>query len=353
MAEAETKAYEVEYKGFLKGHNGWVTSIQLGAKEGGNNFLISSSRDKSLLIWKLKQNASEDEEFGTPFKMFKGHSHFIQELALSQDCAHCLTAAWDGLIRMWDVNEGKTIRIFKGHTKDVLSVAFSQDNRQIISGGRDKTIRLWNILGENKYTIESAHGDWVSSVRFSPDAKQDLFFSTGWDRQIKLWDKKKMSEYVPPQPLNCSSNYINALGVAPSGAFVASGGKEGLLKIWGVKQNPDLSFGLEQVRECNLNSEIYSVAFSPKFFWVACGCDDGVKLYNFKSKEVFANIAMQPLEETQQVEGEAEEEKPQKRQKKEKKIGVVSMCMSNAGNLIFAGCTDNIIRVFEIVEEKK
>jgi guanine nucleotide-binding protein subunit beta-2-like 1 protein len=278
MAEADKKSYEMIYKGYLKGHNGWVTSMQLGTREGKDNFLISSSRDKSLLIWKLKPEGVEEEELGTPFRLLKGHSHFIQELSLSSDCAHCLTASWDGLIRMWDINEGKTIRNFKGHTKDVLSVAFSQDNRQIISGGRDKTIRLWNILGENKYTIESAHNDWVSAVRFSPDTKQDLFFSAGWDRKVRLWDKKKMSEFVPDQPINYSSQYINTLSIAPSGVFVATGGKEGVLKIWSVKQKQDLSYYLDPARNCNLGAEINTVAFSPKFFWVACGCENGIKV---------------------------------------------------------------------------
>jgi len=277
MAEAEKKQYEMTYKGFLKGHNGWVTSMQLGKKEGGSEFLISSSRDKSLLVWKLKPEAAEEEELGKPMKMFTGHSHFINELALSNDCNHCLTASWDGLIRMWDMNEGRTSALFKGHTKDVLSVAFSQDNRQIISGGRDKTIRLWNIIGENKYTIESAHNDWVSAVRFSPDTKQNLFFSIGWDRKVKLWDKSKMSEYVADTETNYSTHPLNALAVAPSGAFVATGGKQGVLKIWSVKQKAE-SYGLECARAQDMGAEINTVAFSPKFFWIACGCDDGIKV---------------------------------------------------------------------------
>lgn len=277
MAEADKKQYEMTYKGYLKGHNGWVTSMQLGKKEGGNEFLVSSSRDKSLLVWKLKPEATEDEELGKPMKMLTGHSHFINELALSNDCNHCLTASWDGLIRMWDMNEGRTSALFKGHTKDVLSVAFSQDNRQIISGGRDKTIRLWNIIGENKYTIESAHNDWVSAVRFSPDTKQNLFFSIGWDRKVKLWDKSKMSEYVPDTETNYSTHPLNALSVAPSGAFVATGGKQGVLKIWSVKQKGE-SYGLECARAQDMGAEINTVAFSPKFFWIACGCDDGIKV---------------------------------------------------------------------------
>lgn len=61
---------------------------------------------------------------------------------------------------------------------------------------------------------------------------------------------------------------------------------------------------------------------------------------------------MQPLEVSQKTE-EAEEEEGKKdvKEKEKPKIGVVSMCMNNAGNLVFAGCTDSIIRVFEIKEQ--
>ena len=42
----------------------------------------------------------------------------------------CLSGSWDGTLRLWDLNTGKTTRRFVGHTKDVLSVAFSVENRQ-------------------------------------------------------------------------------------------------------------------------------------------------------------------------------------------------------------------------------
>jgi hypothetical protein len=42
--------------GVLAGHNGWVTSLQTGhpSKEGeDSNILVSGSRDKSIIVWKL------------------------------------------------------------------------------------------------------------------------------------------------------------------------------------------------------------------------------------------------------------------------------------------------------------
>jgi len=63
---------------------------------------------------------------------------------------------------------------------------------------------------------------------------------------------------------------------------------------------------------------------------------------------------MQPLEVSQKVEEEEEEEEKESKKGKVKEvhhIGVTSIAMNNAGNLIYAGCTDNIIRAYEIKEQ--
>lgn len=120
-------------RGTLKGHNGWITSLATTAEDP--NLLLSSSRDKSVIVWQLTHSGSgEDMSYGYARRALRGHSHFVSDVVISSDGAFALSASWDSELRLWDIATGKTTRRFVGHDKDVLSVAFSVDNRQIVSG---------------------------------------------------------------------------------------------------------------------------------------------------------------------------------------------------------------------------
>ena len=99
-----------ENSGLLLGHNGWVTSIVAGHSkkdEEDSRMLISASRDKTIIVWRLNLDAKDsDELFGQPQKQLKGHDHFINDLALSSENLYALSASWDKTMRLWDLKKG-------------------------------------------------------------------------------------------------------------------------------------------------------------------------------------------------------------------------------------------------------
>jgi len=118
----------------LKAHDNWVTCLATTVEQ--SDVLLSGSRDKTVIVWTLDGG----ENYGTPRRSLKGHSHYVEDVTISSDGQFALTGSWDGSLRLWDLNTGTTTRRFAGndqHKKDVLSVAFSADNRQIVSGARD------------------------------------------------------------------------------------------------------------------------------------------------------------------------------------------------------------------------
>jgi guanine nucleotide-binding protein subunit beta-2-like 1 protein len=301
-------------RGVLTGHRNWVTGIATCYENP--NVIISSSRDKTVMVWELTPS---DDEPGYARKCLTGHNQAVQDVVTSSDGQFALSASWDKSMRLWDLNVGTSVRSFVGHTSDVNSVAFSADNRQIVSGSRDKTIRLWNTLAECKYTItEDAHSDCVSCVKFSPSAKQPLIVSCGWDKLVKVWNLN-----------NCKLRYnlaghngpVHASTISPDGSLCASGGKDGTAMLWDVNDGKHL-YSLDA------SSPINALTFSPKNYWLCAATDVSIKIWDLENKSVQDEIF--PVTKN--------------------KTGlpwIVSMTWSADGNMLYCGSTTGDIFVYE------
>lgn len=315
-------AEHLSLRGYLKGHSGWVTAISTTPES--HDTIVSSSRDKTIIVWKLESDGADVMKYGYAKKALRGHGHFVSDVVLSSDCQFALSSSWDHTLRLWDLSTGQTTRRFVGHTKDVLSVAFSADNRQIVSGSRDRTIKLWNTLGECKYTImDEGHTEWVSCVRFSPSTQNPLIVSSGWDKMVKVWN---LTNCKLRTPLVKHSGYLNAVTVSPDGSLCASGGKDGVAMLWDLQEGKHL-YSLEA------NDIIHSLCFSPNRYWLCAATNSCVKIWDLESKTV-----VDELRDDSEV----------SMSKKAAQPACISLAWSADGGTLFAGYTDNIIRVWAV-----
>ncbi|KNC31289.1 Guanine nucleotide-binding protein subunit beta-like protein [Lucilia cuprina] len=308
----------LQLRGTLLGHNGWVTQIATNPKDPDT--IISASRDKTLIVWKLTRD--EDTNYGFPQKRLYGHSHFISDVVLSSDGNYALSGSWDKTLRLWDLAAGKTTRRFEDHTKDVLSVAFSADNRQIVSGSRDKTIKLWNTLAECKFTIqEDGHSDWVSCVRFSPNHSNPIIVSCGWDRTVKVWN---LANCKLKNNHHGHNGYLNTVTVSPDGSLCTSGGKDSKALLWDLNDGKNL-YTLEH------NDIINALCFSPNRYWLCVAYGPSIKIWDLACKKTVEELRPDIVNGTKGVQPQC-----------------LSLAWSTDGQTLFAGYSDNTIRVWQV-----
>jgi len=282
--------------------------------------ILTASRDKSIIVWTLTR---EEGNYGYARRALRGHNHFVSDVVISSDGQFALSGSWDGTLRLWEINTGKCTRRFVGHTKDVLSVAFSSDNRQIVSGSRDRTVKLWNTLGECKYTIvEDGHSEWVSCVRFPPTANAPVIVSAGWDKVVKVWG---LNNCRLRTNLVGHNGYLNTVTVSPDGSLCASGGKDGVAMLW------DLSEG-KRLYSLEAGDIINALVFSPNRYWLVAATTSCIKIWDLESKGMVDEI---------RIEFTATGKNAQ-----------VPYCTSLAwsadGSDLYAGYTDNSVRVYNV-----
>ncbi|NXF41799.1 RACK1 kinase, partial [Nyctibius bracteatus] len=281
--------------------------------------------DKTIIMWKLTR---DETNYGIPQRALRGHSHFVSDVVISSDGQFALSGSWDGTLRLWDLTTGTTTRRFVGHTKDVLSVAFSSDNRQIVSGSRDKTIKLWNTLGVCKYTVQDeSHSEWVSCVRFSPNSSNPIIVSCGWDKLVKVWNLancKLKTNHIG------HTGYLNTVTVSPDGSLCASGGKVRVTGWWGGEDEILVSsqqFHLISAISCSL------MAF---WRWGGFGHDGSFTLL-LSFQDLEGKIIVDELKQ-EVISTSSKAEPPQ----------CTSLAWSADGQTLFAGYTDNLVRVWQV-----
>eukprot|EP00939_MAST-03C_sp_MAST-3C-sp1_P004480 g4480.t1 len=145
-ADSSIVFYQVGVKAPLevwKGHKNEINSIRW---DPTGTMLASGADDSLACVWKPKTN-------GVRFRTFKGHTEqifvvrwcpkkFMTDYGESSILA---TAAYDGTVRLWDVQGDQCMHVLSRHNKPVYSIDFSPDGDFLASGSADKKVAVSQV----------------------------------------------------------------------------------------------------------------------------------------------------------------------------------------------------------------
>jgi len=121
--------------------------------------------------------------------------------------------------------------------------------------------------------------------------------------------------------------YLNTVTMSPDGSLCASGGKDAKAMLW------DLNDG-KHLYTLDNNDIINALCFSPNRYWLCAATGPVIKIWDLESKNM------------------VEELKPEVPSRSGNKPPVQPQCLSMAwsadGQTLFAGYSDNKIRVWQV-----
>ncbi|OAA66824.1 WD40/YVTN repeat-like-containing domain protein [Niveomyces insectorum RCEF 264] len=104
-----------------------------------------------------------------PVQEFRGHTGEVLDLSWSKN-NFLLSTSMDKTVRLWHTSRDECLCTFK-HKELVSKVAFHpRDDRFFLAGCLDATLRLWSIPDKN-IAFSSPMSDMITAVAFSPDGK--------------------------------------------------------------------------------------------------------------------------------------------------------------------------------------
>ena len=113
-------------------HNEKITSLSW---HPAGHLIVSGSNDHTLRIWDIEQRRS--------LMVLEKHTDAVLDVAWSPKGNFIASSSVDLTTLIWDVDTGEAIYRLRGHSDDIRAVVWFNDGSHLVTGSRDGTIRIW------------------------------------------------------------------------------------------------------------------------------------------------------------------------------------------------------------------
>ncbi len=231
-------------------------------------YLVSAGNDKVIRVWDLETGKTVRTLRG---QIGAGSEGKILAIALSPDGQWLAAGGWMGsqtdyenAIRLYNFADGELVALLKGHNNVVLSLAFSPDSHLLVSGSADQTAILWDIASKQQRSTLSGHTDFIHAVAFTPDSKRVVTGS--YDNTLRLWQVENGQSIAT---LEGHTDKVRAVAISPQDGNIVSGSYDHQILLWDGQTGDFIKI------LANQGTWIGSLSFSPDGQWLLSSCGGG------------------------------------------------------------------------------
>lgn len=232
-------------------------------------WLVANSDDKNIWLIKSSELGNKD---AVRKKLITSDS-LTTKISVSPDSKWVAVIEYDtngnnpsyNRVILASVNENKEILL--SHDGELInSIAFSPDSKQIITADDQGLINIWNIdNGKKAFSINAK--DAVLSLAVSPNGKYLVCGMEDGNHAI-VWD---LSTHTQTATLD-QIGKINSVQFSGDGNFLATGSSSASIYLWNEGGNGAF---IRVPMDLNVNAELSSLVFSPDSKWLAAGDSTG------------------------------------------------------------------------------
>lgn len=237
-------------KGTDKKHIGHTAHVLCLAITSDNKFMASGDRNNLIFVW----NPDTCERL----HILKGHRDAVSSLTFRRGTHHLYSASHDRTIKIWNADEMVYIETLYGHQDTITGIDSLSRERAVTAGGRDGSVRIWKIVEESQLVFHGHRGsiDCISLIN------EEHFVSGADDNSLAIWSTMKKrpltmvrsahgedvcqqtevehglpTESSEAKEAKSHDNWITAVASLPHTDLVASGSRDGCIRLWKLADN--------------------------------------------------------------------------------------------------------------------
>ncbi len=209
----------------LGGHKDLIQSVRYSPD---GRYLAAGSY-QIVTVWRAPS--------GNVVKTLAGHSGAILALAIAPDGLTAYSGGQDKTIRVWNLAEGRLLRTLSGPTP-VTSLAIAVGGMTLFSGAPDGTIRWLDSADGRERLLLRGHNAAVTDLAvLASSAGAVRFASASEDGTARIWSVTPPA--TSPLVLSGHKGAVRALALVPDGGTIVTGGDDGTVRLWGVKDGKE------------------------------------------------------------------------------------------------------------------